>query len=191
MQLKDIIKEYKRFDSNQLAAPPQDVICRLPAKCFLIWVVEASPLLPPDLAERRPLEEQILELYAKLCPEEFALLSHCRLLPDSIGTRKSTLHVFRRSAVELRLVTTTRDSANPNYLQEKGGSSITYMHKRSPHYVNENADFIVNTDVTQVIPAYGAPGDEPTGHNMLLSNRQVQDLRWQYLRNPEGSFNES
>lgn len=89
--------------------------------------MEAPPLLPPDLAEQRPLEEEILELYAKLCSQKFPLLSRCRLLPDSIGTRKSTLHVFRRSAMELRLVTTTRDSANPNYLQEKGGSSI-YLH---------------------------------------------------------------
>ena len=57
---------------------------------------------------------------------------------------------------------------------------------RPPHNVNDNADFIVNTDVTQVIPAYAAPNDEPTGQNMLLSNRHVQDLRWQYLRNAEG-----
>ena len=58
----DIVKEYKRFDSNQLVAPPREVIARLPDKCFSIWVVEAPPILPPDLAEQRPLEDQILEL---------------------------------------------------------------------------------------------------------------------------------
>ncbi|KAI4268225.1 MAG: hypothetical protein LQ337_007965 [Flavoplaca oasis] len=100
----DIIKEYRRFDTDQLVAPPKDVIVRLPDECFSIWVVEAPPLGPPDLAEQRPLEDRILEL----------------ALPDDVGTRKSSLHVFRRSPVELRLVTTTRDSANPGYHKEKG-----------------------------------------------------------------------
>ncbi|KAL8770394.1 MAG: hypothetical protein Q9209_003820 [Squamulea sp. 1 TL-2023] len=58
----DIIKEYRRFDTHQLVAPPKDVIVRLPAECFSIWVVEAPPIIPPDLAEQRPLEDQILEL---------------------------------------------------------------------------------------------------------------------------------
>ncbi|CAF9925233.1 MAG: hypothetical protein HETSPECPRED_005781 [Heterodermia speciosa] len=150
MELKwDIIKEYKRFDSNQLTAPPKDVVLRLPDKCFSIWIPDAQPLLPPDLVEQRPLEDQILEL----------------LLPDSVGSRKSTLHVFRRSSVELRLVTTIRDTANPGYHQEQ--------------------DFIVNTNVTRVIPAYATPDGSHNGHNLLLSNRHVQDLRWQYLRNAE------
>ncbi|KAI4283343.1 MAG: hypothetical protein L6R38_002229 [Xanthoria sp. 2 TBL-2021] len=135
----DIIKEYRRFDTNQLVAPPKDVIVRLPDECFSIWVVDAPPLIPPDLGEQRPLEDQILEL----------------ALPDAVGTRRSSLHVFRRSPIELRLVTTTRDTANP--------------------------DFIVNTDITRVIPAYGTPGGNNDSHNLLLSNRQVQDLRWQYL----------
>ncbi|KAL8735772.1 MAG: hypothetical protein Q9166_000636 [cf. Caloplaca sp. 2 TL-2023] len=60
--MKDIIKEYRRFDTNHLVAPPRDVIARLPDKCFSIWVVEAPPILPPDLAEQRPLEDHILEL---------------------------------------------------------------------------------------------------------------------------------
>ncbi|KAL8980954.1 MAG: hypothetical protein Q9177_005726 [Variospora cf. flavescens] len=150
MVTKDIIKEYRRFDTNQLVAPLKDVIVRLPDKCFSIWIVEAPPILPPDLAEQRPLEDQILELP----------------LPDSTGTRRSSLHVFRRSPVELRLVTTTRDIANPGYHQEK--------------------DFIINTNVTRVIPAYGTPEGGDNRHNLLLSNRHIQDLRWQYLRNPEG-----
>lgn len=60
--MKDIINEYKRFNTEQLVAPPKDVIARLPDKCFSIWVVEAPPILPPDLAEQRPLEDQILEM---------------------------------------------------------------------------------------------------------------------------------
>ncbi|KAL8975099.1 MAG: hypothetical protein Q9197_000678 [Variospora fuerteventurae] len=147
----DIIKEYRRFDTNQLVAPPKDVIVRLPDKCFSIWIVEAPAILPPDLAEQRPLEDQILELP----------------LPDSTGTRRSSLHVFRRSPVELRLVTTTRDIANPGYHQEK--------------------DFIVNTNVTRVIPAYATPDGGNNRHNLLLSNRHVQDLRWQYLQTSEAT----
>ncbi|KAL8670233.1 MAG: hypothetical protein Q9168_005222 [Polycauliona sp. 1 TL-2023] len=112
----DIIKEYRRFDTNQLVAPPKDVIVRLPNECFSIWVVEAPSLVPPDLAEQRPLEDQILELE----------------LPDAVGTH-----------------------------------------------------FIVNTDITRVIPAYATPGGNLDSHNLLLSNRHVQDLRWQYLCNAE------
>ncbi|KAL9009118.1 MAG: hypothetical protein Q9173_005830 [Seirophora scorigena] len=149
----EIINEYKRFNTEQLVAPPMDVIARLPDECFYIWVVEAPPILPPDLAEQRPLEDQILEI----------------ALPDSIGTRRSSLHVFRRSPVELRLVTTTRDTANPGYHQEKG-----------KYY------FIVNTDATRVIPAYATPEGGTNRHNLLLSNRHVQDLRWQYLANADG-----
>ncbi|KAL8813033.1 MAG: hypothetical protein Q9223_007148, partial [Gallowayella weberi] len=145
----DLIKEYTRFEANQLAAPHWDVIARLPDECFSIWVVEASPLLPAGLSEQRPLEDQILELS----------------LPDPVGTRRSSLHVFRRSQIELRLVTTTRDIANPSYHQER--------------------DFIVNTNITRVIPAYASPGADTASHNLLLSNRQVQDLRWQYLRSAE------
>ncbi|KAL8997826.1 MAG: hypothetical protein Q9169_002998 [Polycauliona sp. 2 TL-2023] len=151
----DINKEYRRFDSNQLVAPPKDVIVRLPDECFSIWVVEAPPLVPPDLAEQRPLEDQILEI----------------ALPNAAGTRISSLHIFRRSPIELRLVTTTRDSANPGYHQEKGKLAIGH--------------FIVNTDITRVIPAYATPGGNIESHNLLLSNRHVQDLRWQYLRNAE------
>ncbi|KAL9046609.1 MAG: hypothetical protein Q9214_000594 [Letrouitia sp. 1 TL-2023] len=58
----DVIQEYKRFDSNQLIAPPKEVISRLPDSCFSIWVAEPESLLPPNLAEQRPLEDQILEM---------------------------------------------------------------------------------------------------------------------------------
>ena len=60
--LQDVIKEYRRFDTNQLVAPPKERVSLLADECFSIWVVEAQPLLPLDLAEQRPLEERILEL---------------------------------------------------------------------------------------------------------------------------------
>lgn len=60
--MQDIIREYKRFESNQLIEPPKDALSILPDECFAIWVVEAQPLGPPNLAVQRPLEEQILEL---------------------------------------------------------------------------------------------------------------------------------
>ena len=43
-----------------------------------------------------------------------------RTLPDTMGTRESSLHVFKRSPVEHRLVTTKRDTAIPGYHQESG-----------------------------------------------------------------------
>ena len=60
--IKDIIKEYRRFDSRQLTAPPRDGLSRLPEDCFSIWVVEAPEVLAPDLAEQRPFEDEILRL---------------------------------------------------------------------------------------------------------------------------------
>ncbi|KAI4181527.1 MAG: hypothetical protein LQ346_006756 [Caloplaca aetnensis] len=148
----DMIKEFKRFHANELVPPPQDVVARLPDKCFSIWVVKAPALLPPDLAEERPLESQPL--------------------PDPVGTRRSSLHVFQRSPIELRLVTTTRDTMNPSYHQEKGMFSLTCWRR-----ADGCTDFIVNTDITRVIPAYATPGGDPGSQNILLSNRHVQDLR--------------
>lgn len=58
--IKDIFKEYRRFDSNQLVTPNKDVITRLPKECFSVWVVEASLLL--FRPKHRPLEDLILEL---------------------------------------------------------------------------------------------------------------------------------
>lgn len=43
-----------------------------------------------------------------------------RTLPDTMGTRESSLHVFKRGAVEHRLVATKRDTSNPGYHQESG-----------------------------------------------------------------------
>ncbi len=56
----------------------------------------------------------------------YPLLTLRRPLPDAIGTRRSSLIVFRRSPIELRLVTTTRDTANPGYHQEKGKPYSTH-----------------------------------------------------------------
>lgn len=49
-------------------------------------------------------------------------------------------------------------------------------------------DFIVNTDVTRLIPAYTTPTEGDKGHNLLLSSKHVQDLRWQYLGSAEGQL---
>lgn len=46
------------------------------------------------------------------------------LLPESIGTRKTFLNVFERSAIEFRFVTTTKDLANPAYHKERGTNPL-------------------------------------------------------------------
>lgn len=51
---------------------------------------------------------------------------------------------------------------------------------------NRYSDLIVNTDVTQVIPAYAVSRGDPTGYKLLLCNKDVQDMKWQYLRSAEG-----
>ena len=56
------MKEFRRFDSNQLIPPSQGDIQRLPDSCFSIWIVEAASLQPLSLAEQGPLEDKILEL---------------------------------------------------------------------------------------------------------------------------------
>lgn len=110
------------------------------------------------------------------------VINPLRPLLDLVGTRRSSLHVFQRSPIELRLVTTTRDITDPSYHQEKGMS-------RLPHAGIELTctDFIVNTDITRVVPAYATPGGNPNSQNILLSNRHVQDLRWQYMQCSEGT----
>lgn len=81
----NIVEEYRRFETRRLIAPPSNDINRLPDSCFTIWVVEAPPLRPPDLAEERPLEDKILEL----------------TLPSLVT---KTLTIFRNSDVEFRMV---------------------------------------------------------------------------------------
>ena len=66
---------------------------------------------------------------------------------------------------------------------------LTLLARGDFHRSDICIDFIINTDITRVIPAYAAPGGATGSHNLLLSNRHVQDLRWQYLRNAEGTPN--
>lgn len=81
----NIMDEYRRFETRRLVAPPSDDITRLPDDCFSIWVAEAPPIRPADLAEERPLEDKILEL----------------TLPSPVA---KTLTIFRNSDIEFRMV---------------------------------------------------------------------------------------
>ena len=82
---RNIIEEYRRFETRRLVAPPSDDITRLPDDCFSIWVAEAPPIRPAALAEERPLEDKILEL----------------TLTSPVA---KTLTIFRNSDIEFRMV---------------------------------------------------------------------------------------
>ena len=143
-ELKDDIRDqFRRFDRGHLVAPSSEILSRLPDSCFSIWVVEETSPRPPDLAEQRPLEEKILEL----------------AMPSSYGSRQSALTIFRKSEVELRLVTTTKDEQNKDFHRE------------------ESMD--VNMNLTRLIPAYANPveGSNPT-LNVLLCASQAHNPRW-------------
>ena len=118
----DIRGQFRRFDTGQLVAPPPDRISLLPISCFSIWVIEAPPVRPPDLAEQRPLEEKILDL----------------ALPGTYGTRQSALTIFRKSDSKLRLVTTTKDEQNQYFHQEEGTSVNLESERLIPTYANPN-----------------------------------------------------
>ena len=148
----EIIRECRRFETKQLVAPSNDAIIRLPDQCFSIWAKPDPPLEVPDLTEPRPLEDLILKLE----------------LPESTGNHKTSLNVFRRSAIESRFVTTTTDLRKPGYHKEK--------------------EFIVNTNAMKIIPAYATPDASPDANNILLSSSHVHDLRWQYLSSPVDVF---
>lgn len=126
----DIIREYKRFRSNQLIPPPQDNIIGLPDQCFSIWAADTLKISPPDLTEQRPFEDLILETE----------------LPDSTSiTRKAVLKVFRRSTIEFRLVTAITDFHIPGYHQEKDFIVNTNTMKVIPAYAApESADYTNN-----------------------------------------------
>lgn len=81
----NIVEEYRRFETRRLVAPPSDDITRLPDNCFSIWIVEAPPIRPPDLAEERPLEDKILEL-------------------TLTSPTAKTLAIFRNSDIEFRMI---------------------------------------------------------------------------------------
>ena len=147
-ELKDDIRDqFRRFESGSLIAPSSDVLSRLPDTCFSIWVVEQTPPRPPDLAEKRPLEEKILEL----------------ALPSSYGTRQSALTIFRKSDLELRLVSTTKDTENKDFHREEGMD--------------------VNMHLTRLIPAYANPNEvSKQTHNILLCTNQGQTPKWYILK---------
>ena len=150
-ELKDDIRDqFRRFESGTLIAPSSDVLSRLPDTCFSIWVVEQTPPRPPDLAEQRPLEEKVLEL----------------ALPSSYGTRQSALTVFRRSDIELRLVSTTKDTGNKDFHREEGMD--------------------VNMHLTRLIPAYANPDEvSKETHNILLCTNQGQTPKWYTLKDAD------
>lgn len=147
-ELKDDIREqFLRFDAGQLATPPADAVYRLPESCFSTWVVEEDLLHPPDLAEQRPFEEKILELS----------------LPSSYSNRQCALTIFRKSDIELRLVSTTKDELNKDFHRE------------------ESMD--VNMNFTRLIPTYASPDEasKPT-NNLLLCTNQQQNQKWFSLK---------
>lgn len=121
----DIRSQFRRFDTGQLIRPPPERISLLPESCFSIWYVEEPPTRPPELADRRPLEEKILEL----------------TLPSTFGTRKSTITVFRKSESQMRLVTTTKDDQNQ------------YFHHEIETHVNMEADRLIPTYATPGDPS--------------------------------------
>lgn len=143
----DIRGQFRRFDTGQLVRPPSERIYLLPESCFSIWYVEEPPTRPPDLADKRPLEEKILEL----------------TLPCTLGTRKSTITVFRKSESQMRLVTTTKDDQNQ------------YFHHEIETHVNMESD--------RLIPTYATPGDPSTiTNNVMICSNEGQDPKWYSLK---------
>ena len=142
--LEDEIRiQFRRFEARQLIAPIQDVISILPDGYYSIWVVEGPPLRPLDMAEQRPLEEKILELS----------------LPQSYGTRQSSLTVFRKSDTQFRLVTTTKRADNPMFHHAEG--------------------FHVDMTSTRLIPSYAAPNEGSSAtNNIVLCNDKGQFPEW-------------
>ena len=98
---KNVLREYRRFDSGQLFSPNIDVIARLQEHCFSIWIDDHGTEVVPTLTDERPSEEKLLEI----------------ALPKSQNNRKPLLVVFRKSDHELRLVHTTRDDQNEMFYE--------------------------------------------------------------------------
>ena len=143
----EITNQLIRFDTGELEQPSLDVIVRLPDCCFAIWVDEGPLPRPAALAEQRPFEEKILEL----------------ALPSLYGNRQSTLTVFRKSDIALRLVSTTKDEQNKDFHSE------------------ESMD--VNMNSTRLVPAFAASQDTSTIDNsVLLCNSQGEETKWHHLQ---------
>ena len=151
--LEDEIRiQFRRFEDRHLIAPMQDVISILPDSDYSIWVVVEGPSLRPlDMAEQRPLEEKILELS----------------LPQSYGTRQSSLTVFRKSDTQFRLVTTTKRADNPMFHHAEG--------------------FHVDMTSTRLIPSYAAPNERSSEtNNIVLCNDKGQFPEWISLGDSTG-----
>ena len=88
-----------------------------------------------------PLEEKILEL----------------TLPGTLGTRKSTITIFRKSESKMRFVTTTRDDQNQ------------YFH----HEIEKD---IISMEADRLIPTCATPGDASAmTNNVMLCSKQGQN----------------
>ncbi|KAL8697349.1 MAG: hypothetical protein Q9201_007164 [Fulgogasparrea decipioides] len=144
----DIKGQFHRFDTNQLVRPSSGDLLQLPDDYFAIWVDEEPPLRSLDIVEQRPLEEKVLEIG----------------LPESYGTRQSSLTVFRKSEYEFRLVRTTKMADNPYYHSEEGSN--------------------VNMNSTRLIPAYANPDNVSSpANNLALCNDRGQHEEWHLLKN--------
>ncbi|KAL8816448.1 MAG: hypothetical protein Q9223_004543 [Gallowayella weberi] len=149
----DVVVQFRRFDNQQLVRPPRDVILQLPDEYYSIWVDEEPPLRSLDMVEQRPLEEKILELS----------------LPQSYGTRQSSLKIFRKSEYEFRLATVTKMTDNPLFHSEESSN--------------------VNMNFTRLIPAYATPGMTSTTDNIALCNDRGQHEEWHFLKCPRDAAN--
>ena len=83
-------------------------------------------------------------------------------LPSRYGSRQSSLPVFRKSEIQFRLVSTTKDELHKYFHREEGMN--------------------VSMNLTGLIPAYANPneGSERT-HNMLLCTNQAHIPKWYTL----------
>lgn len=143
----DIRGQFHRFDAQQLVRPPINDLLRLPDEHYTIWVDEEPPLRSLELVEQRPLENKILEL----------------ALPESYGTRQTSLTVFQKSEYEYRLVRTTKMIDNPLYHSEQGSN--------------------ISMNSTRLIPAYATPDNASSvAHNLALCNDRGEHEEWHLLR---------
>ena len=94
--------QLSRFETNELTAPPVDVLSQLPDSCFSIWVGDGTSPQPLPVTYGRPLEEKILELE----------------LIDQYPERQSTLTIFKKSDDAFRLVSTSKNEQNNSFDRE-------------------------------------------------------------------------
>ena len=144
----DVREQFIRFQRDDLLQPPLDALTELPDSYFSIWVDEDSSARPTALTEHRPSDEKILEVP----------------LQSLHNTHQSTLTIFRKSDTTLRLVSTTKDDQNANFLSQ------------------ESMD--VNMVQTSLVPVFAAPQDTSTVNNNVLLCNQGQDTKFYNLCDP-------